>query len=326
VLAASEERVEEGAMAVVVTGAAGFIGAHLVRLLAGRGHQVVTIDRRPHAPTGTSAHLVADLVDDDRDGSVTDALRGAEAVFHLAGRAGVRDTSPDRERRRYRDNVLAAERVLGTVPAGVPLVVASSSSVYGGALHGGRLRPSAEADRLQPRGGYARSKVELERRCWQRAAAGGLVAVARPFTVAGEGQRPDMAIARWLAAARRGQPIRILGSPDRTRDITDVADVAFGLLRMAEGGVMGAVNLGSGVGHRLGDLAATVGAVVGHQPRLVLEPAGPAEPVATLADTRRCRRLLGFVPVTDLTALIARQAAAAPAPVGGPDAALAAAP
>jgi nucleoside-diphosphate-sugar epimerase len=303
-------------MAVVVTGAAGFIGAHLVRLLAARGHQVVTIDRRPAAPAAAGVHLVADLPD-DHDSSVSDALRAAEAVFHLAGRTGVRDTSPDRERRRYRDNVLAAERVLGTVPAGVPVVVASSSSVYGGALHGGRLRPSAEADRLQPRGGYARSKVELERRCWQRAAAGGLVAVARPFTVAGQGQRPDMAIARWLAAVRRGQPIRILGSPDRTRDVTDVADVAFALVRMAEGGVMG---------HRLGDLAATVGAVVGQRPRLVIEPAGPAEPVATLADTRRCRRLLGFVPVTDLAALIARQVAAAPAPVGGPDAALAAAP
>jgi nucleoside-diphosphate-sugar epimerase len=312
-------------MAVVVTGAAGFIGAHLVRLLAARGHQVVTIDRRPAAPTGTSVHLVADLPD-DHDASVTDALRAAEAVFHLAGRAGVRDAAPDREWRRYRDNVLAAERVLGTVPAGVPVVVASSSSVYGGARHGGRLRPSAEADRLQPRGGYARSKVALERRCWQRAAAGGLVAVARPFTVAGQGQRPDMAIARWLAAVCRGQPIRILGSPDRTRDVTDVADVALGLVRMAEGGVMGAVNLGSGVGHRLGDLAATVGAVVGQRPRLVIEPAGPAEPVATLADTRRCRRLLGFVPVTDLTALIARQAAAAPALADGPDAALASAP
>jgi nucleoside-diphosphate-sugar epimerase len=312
-------------MAVVVTGAAGFIGVHLVRLLAARGHQVVTIDRRPAAPTGTSVHLVADLPD-DHDASVTDALRAAEAVFHLAGRAGVRDAAPDREWRRYRDNVLAAERVLGTVPAGVPVVVASSSSVYGGARHGGRLRPSAEADRLQPRGGYARSKVALERRCWQRAAAGGLVAVARPFTVAGQGQRPDMAIARWLAAVCRGQPIRILGSPDRTRDVTDVADVALGLVRMAEGGVMGAVNLGSGVGHRLGDLAATVGAVVGQRPRLVIEPAGPAEPVATLADTRRCRRLLGFVPVTDLTALIARQAAAAPALADGPDAALTSAP
>jgi nucleoside-diphosphate-sugar epimerase len=312
-------------MAVVVTGAAGFIGAHLVRLLAARGHQVVTIDRRTHPPAGASVHLVADLPD-DHDSSVSDALRAAEAVFHLAGRAGVRDATPDRERRRYRDNVLAAERVLGTVPAGVPVVVASSSSVYGGARHGGRLRPSAEADRLQPRGGYARSKVELERRCWQRAAAGGLVAVARPFTVAGEGQRPDMAIARWLAAARRSQPIRILGSPDRTRDITDVAEVAFGLLRMAETGITGAVNLGTGVGHRLGDLAATVGAVVGQRTQLVIQPAGPAEPVATLADTRRCRQLLGFVPVTDLATLIARQAAAAPAPVGGLDAALAAAP
>src|SRR5215218_8593153 len=102
-------------MAVVVTGGAGFIGAHLVRLLAARGHQVVTIDRRPHAPTGARVHLVADLADDDRDGRVGDALRAAEAVFHLAGRAGVRDAAPDRERRRDRDNVLAAERVLGTV-------------------------------------------------------------------------------------------------------------------------------------------------------------------------------------------------------------------
>lgn len=313
-------------MAVVVTGAAGFIGAHLVWLLTARGHQVVTIDRRPDAPAAVSAHLVADLLDDDRDGGVGDALRAADAVFHLAGRAGVRDATPDRERLRHRDNVLATERVLGSVPPGVPVVVTSSSSVYGGARHGGRLRPSAEADRLQPRGGYARSKVALERRCWQRAAAGGLVAVARPFTVAGEGQRPDMAIARWLAAAARGQPIRILGGPDRTRDITDVADVAFGLLRMAERGVTGAVNLGTGVGHRLGDLAATVGAVVGRQPRLVIEPAGPAEPVATLADTRRCRRLLGFVPVTDLAALVARQAAAAPAPTHGLDAARAVAP
>jgi nucleoside-diphosphate-sugar epimerase len=200
------------------------------------------------------------------------------------------------------------------------VVVASSSSVYGGARHGGRLRPSAEADRLQPRGGYARSKVALERRCWQRAAAGGLVAVARPFTVAGQGQRPDMAIARWLAAVRHGRPICILGGPDRTRDVTDVADVALGLVRMAEGGITGPVNLGTGVGHRLGDLAATVGAIDGHQPRLVIEPAGPAEPVATLADTRRCRRLLGFVPVTDLAALIARQAAAAPTPADDPDA------
>src|SRR5262245_63938773 len=60
--------------------------------------------------------LVADLLDDDRDGGVADALRGADAVFHLAGRAGVRDATPDRERLRHRDNVLAAERVLGTVP------------------------------------------------------------------------------------------------------------------------------------------------------------------------------------------------------------------
>jgi nucleoside-diphosphate-sugar epimerase len=176
---------------------------------------------------------------------------------------------------RYRDNVLAAERVLRAVPPSVPVVVASSSSVYGGALHGGRLHPSRESDPLRPCGGYARSKVELERRCWQRAAAGGLVAVARPFTVAGERQRPDMAIARRLAAVRGGQPIRILGDPNRTRDVTDVGDVAFGLLGMAARAVTGPVNLGTGVGHRLAEIASAVGAALGEQAEVVTERPDP---------------------------------------------------
>ena len=300
-------------MPVVVTGAAGFIGRHLVTALARRGYDVVGIDRRPGVPACAGTCLVADLAE-TLPAEVGDALREAEAVFHLAGRPGVRGTGPEIERLRYRDNVLAAEQVLACVPPGTPLVVASSSAVYGGAWHQGR-RPSRESDPLRPLGGYARSKVELERRCQLRAARGGLVAVARPFTVAGEGQRPDMAIARWLAAVRRGDPIRIFGSPDRRRDVTDVNDVVEGLIRMAEREASGPVNLGTGVGHRLGDLAAAVCQALGAPATTVIEPAGAEEAPATLADTTRCRTVLGFVPRTDLHALIRRQALAAGAPV-----------
>ncbi len=56
--------------------------------------------------------------------------------------------------------------------------------------------------------------------------AGRPVAVLRPFTVAGEGQRADMALARWIAAVRAGRPVRILGSPGRSRDVTDVRDLS----------------------------------------------------------------------------------------------------
>ena len=293
---------------VVVTGAAGFLGAHLVRALAARGHRVAGIDRRPGVPPEAAVTLTAEL-----SGPATvvdDLLREADGVVHLAGRPGVRDTGADAELARRRDNVEAGRRVLETVPLAAPLVVVSSSAVYGGS----RGAPCAETDRLRPLGGYARSKVALERLTARRVSRGGLVAVARPFTVAGEGQRPDMAIARWLRAVRHELPLVLLGGPDRTRDVTDVRDVTEGLLRMLERGVRATINLGTGQGHRLGDLAAAVCEAVGHDPGRVVLPAGGAEPGDTLADTTRCARLLGFVPRTDVRGLVRRQAAASAAP------------
>jgi nucleoside-diphosphate-sugar epimerase len=296
-------------MSVVVTGAAGFIGAHLVARLLADGQAVIGIDRRPGIPLG-AVPLRAELSLPDDD--VRSALAEADAVFHLAGCPGVRERSGDIGMRRLRDNVLAGEQILALTPATTPLVVVSSSSVYGGARPGldGRLRPCGEDDALSPRGGYARSKETLEQRCAARAAAGGHVLVTRPFTVAGEGQRPDMALSRWIDAARAGAPLRVYGSADRRRDVTDVRDVVEGLVRGAEREVTGTVNLGTGVGHRLADLAAAVLRTVGSPAPLLVESASPVEPPATLADTRRCHDLLGFTPRTDLDALVARQAAA----------------
>jgi nucleoside-diphosphate-sugar epimerase len=304
-------------MSVVVTGAAGFIGARLVARLLADGHRVVAIDRRAAMPTG-ALPLVGDV--SRPDALIREAIAEADAVFHLAGCPGVRDRAPDVAARRLRDNVLAGEQVLTLARPDVPIVVASSSSVYGGARReGGRDRPCAETDVLAPRGGYARSKAVLEQRCARRAAAGGRVAILRPFTVAGEGQRPDMALALWIDAARRGEPLRILGSPQRRRDVTDVRHVVEAFVRAAARGVTGALNVGTGVGHRLTELADAVRAAVDADVPLVVEPVSAVEPPATLADTARCARLLDFVPVTDLDALVRRQAAAQPLSVPVPE-------
>ena len=351
-------------MAVVVTGAAGFLGSALVRSLTADGIDVVGIDRRPAPPPhprprprppatsgptgpagaggpagpvatvgtggpagpggtvgtvgtvgtagtagtggtggGRAVLLCADLLSGDP--RVEDALATAEVVFHLAGRPGVRDGGPGAEAARARDNVAATAAVLRLVPRDTPLVVASSSSVYGGADD----RPSREDDPLRPLGGYAHSKAAVERLCHER---GGAVTIVRPFTVAGEGQRPDMALARWIAAVRAGRPIRILGSPARTRDVTDVRDVVEALRRIADRGVTGTLNIGTGRPRTLADLAAAVCRALGAPAELVVSPAGAAEPAATWADTTRLRDTLGFVPRTDLDALVTRQAAATP--------------
>ncbi|MGH8869366.1 MAG: NAD-dependent epimerase/dehydratase family protein, partial [Actinomycetes bacterium] len=182
--------------------------------------------------------------------------------------------------------------------------VASSSSVYGGSDG----RPCAEDRPLRPRGGYARSKVLAEALCRHRAETGGRVVVARPFTVAGEGQRPDMVISRWLRAAAAGRPLCVLGSPERTRDITDVADVVRALRASVTSGASGTVNIGTGTGHTLRAVADAVAAALDVDVHLDLVPASRVEPPATLADTRRLHGLAGFVPHTDLPALVARQA------------------
>jgi len=296
-------------MAVVVTGAAGFLGRALVPALVAGGIAVVAIDRRPLPATPGVVALRADLLADDP--AVAAALAGADAVFHLAGRPGVRDAGPAADAARIRDNVLATATVLDLVPRDVPLVVTSSSSVYGGAAG----RPSREDDPLRPLGAYARSKAMVEQLCTGRP-----VAVLRPFTVAGEGQRPDMALARWIAAVRAGRPIRILGSPARTRDVTDVRDLVLAVRLAAERGVTGPLNVGTGRPRTLAELAGAVCRALDAPAELVVGPAAAVEPATTWADTTRLGRTLGFVPVTDLDALVARQAYAStpePALVAG---------
>ncbi len=290
-------------MAVVVTGASGFIGRHLVSALTTGGHQVLTLDRRPFRDVPAGAQeLQVDLLDVE----AADALREADAVFHLAARPGVRASGPDEERLRHRDNVLVTEAVIAATPQHVPLVVTSSSSVYG-AMSGS---PSREADPLHPRGGYARSKLLVERLCAQRRAAGGAVAVARPFTVAGEGQRPDMALARWIDAVSTGRPVTLLGSPARTRDVTDVRDVVRGLLLLADRGLGRTINLGTGVSHSLTSLLDAVCAELGSPVEVLCAAAAADEVPDTLADTSLCRRILNFVPCTDLDGVVRRQVAA----------------
>lgn len=290
---------------VVVTGAAGFVGRHVVDALRGAGHRVTGLDRRPWHPDAGEAVAQLDLLDP----ASRDVLRTADAVVHLAGCPGVRDARPDADHWRWRDNVLAGQVVLDSTPRDVPLVVASSSSVYGGAGSPAHPVPCREDDARAPRGGYARSKVALEDRCDVARATGRRVGILRPFTVAGEGQRPDMALSRWIDAVATGRPVHVYGSLDRRRDLTDVRDVARAVVAALEADLDGPCNVGTGTTHRLADLVRAVEAAVGRPADVRVVPAADEEVAATCADTTRCADALGWVPRTDLPSLVARQAA-----------------
>ena len=121
----------------VVTGAAGFVGRHLVDLLTADGVEVIGVDRRIRVPRAATA-LRCDILDDAP--ALAAALRRADRVFHLAGAPGVREHGSSATARRWRDNVLATRRVIELTPDATPLIVTSSSSVYGGSTAG---RPRA---------------------------------------------------------------------------------------------------------------------------------------------------------------------------------------
>ncbi|MEN9786160.1 MAG: hypothetical protein RLZZ299_1424 [Pseudomonadota bacterium] len=297
---------------ILVTGGAGFIGTHLCAALAAHGDRVRVLDDLSggdaevlRAVCPAAALVVADLC--ALDAAVLDGIDG---VVHLAGRSGVRASLSD-PGGYHRVNVDGTARLLAAAPAGMPIVLASSSSVYGARADGAAF---AEADALAPPASpYAASKRAME------TLAGGAAAdvrIARLFTVVGARQRPNMALARFVAALRAGRPAPVYGDPDATRDYLHVADAVDGLLALLDapwpGGVAGGgrspppqeeaercapvVNLAGGRAIPLRELVEVVSDVLGVPSAMLRLPSQPGDVPATRADLRRAAAWLGWHP------------------------------
>jgi nucleoside-diphosphate-sugar epimerase len=304
-------------MKVVVTGAAGFIGSHLVERLLGEGHEVTGVDGfvdfYPRAVKEKNlslarAHprfrLVEGLLQDiPLDG----LLEGAGQVYHLAAQAGVR-SSWGREFQLYTDhNVLATQRLLeAAVEAGVPrLVYASSSSVYGDSV----ALPLHEDAACRPLSPYGVTKLAAENLACLYERNHGLPAVSlRFFTVYGPRQRPDMAFHRFLAAARDGTAIRVFGDGKQTRDFTYVDDIVTATIRAADSGRPGCVyNVGGGQRLALEDVLRTIEQVTGRPLAITRDEAQKGDMRDTFADTTAAKRDLAFRPTVTLPEGLARE-------------------
>ncbi|HVM39224.1 MAG TPA: NAD-dependent epimerase/dehydratase family protein [Acidimicrobiia bacterium] len=263
-------------MRVVVTGAAGFIGAHAADGLRAGGHSVVGLDLRT---PGEEHGDIRQPLDPGR-------LAGADVVVHLAALAGV--VPSFRRPAEYHDtNVVGTANVLGAAKAaGVPRVVmASSSSIYG-ECDG----PASERRAPAPLSPYASTKVAAEALAASHASRTMEVLVVRPFTVFGPGQRPDMLVARMLSGER-------LTLWEFERDFTPVAAVARALVAGCTVDLPApytVVNLGAGRPVAAHDLLDAVADVTGHRPAVTWGAARSGEPVRTWADRRWAERLLGF--------------------------------
>ncbi len=288
----------------LVTGSAGFIGSQLARRLLDDGWRVIGVDaftdsydpseKRERAAAlarhpryrQVAGHLV--------DLPLSALLQGVEAVFHLAGRAGVR-SSFQQQRSYWRDNVESTVRLVDacrTSQTVQRLVYASSSSVYGNAT-----LPFREDAALAPLSPYGHSKLEAERYCLATPREELETVALRYFTVYGPGQRPDMGLRCFAEAALLGRPIRLFGDGTQTRDftfVTDIVDATYRALGAPAAGL--ALNVGGGSRLSLLEVFGLLESLAGRPLHIQAEPVAPGDVDHTEADLNRARQVLGFEP------------------------------
>jgi UDP-glucuronate 4-epimerase len=302
-------------MTILVTGAAGFIGAYVCRALKDRGDAVVGIDSfndyyDPQLKRDRVAALCADI--DIRQIDLTD--RGAlEALFdevqpsrvvHLGAQAGVRYslTNPHA----YVDsNLIGFVNMLELCRhRGVQhLAYASSSSVYGDSAK----PPFSEDQRVdQPRSLYAATKAANELMAHTYAHLYGLRATGlRFFTVYGPWGRPDMAPLLFSRAVLAGRPIEVFNHGRMRRDFTFIDDIVAGVVGALdhpsqEDPPHRVFNLGNHTPVELERFITVIEQAAGKPAQKVYREMQPGDMIETMADTSRAKAAFGFEPATSI--------------------------
>jgi UDP-glucuronate 4-epimerase len=293
---------------VLVTGAAGFVGSHLVEALAARGDEVVGVDNFDpfyereleegnlrDAGAGRFAFHEMDVLDADR---VTALLTPHTVLVHLAAKAGVRPSIAD-PIGYARANVLGTSAVLEAARrAGVTRIVfGSSSSVYGDATPAPFREDAPAVDPVSP---YAATKRAGELLVRAAAPLQGLRAAAlRFFTVFGPRQRPDLAIHAFARRMADGRPLVLFGDGTQARDYTYCDDIVAGVVAAVDWTAdapvgMEVFNLGGSRPLPLRVLVGELSGALGITLVVQWAPMQPGDVQLTCAHVEKSRRVLGF--------------------------------
>jgi len=324
-------------MRLLITGAAGFIGFHLVRRLLADGHAVVGYDgmtpgralslkrARSALLAGTEGfHAITGMLGDFDTLRRAVDLAAPEVIVHLAARTGVR--APAEEARLYVNaNVVGSQKLLDAarVAGAKHILLASSSSVYGANPRGS----FAEGDPIDaPLSLYAATKNGMEAIAHAHAHLYAQpITVFRPFTVYGPWGRPDMALFRFVDAIANDRPIDVYGDDRVSRDFTYVDDVVEAIVRLiavipgesnrassagatdtlARLAPFRVVNIGEGRPIELSEAIATIERLLGKRAVRNSLPMQPGDMPRTCADPALLEALTGFRPATPIASGLA---------------------
>ena len=300
---------EWGAMRILVTGGAGFIGSNLCRAFLERGDEVLVVDDFSTGRRENLAGLPLEVVEHDLCRPLD--LQGPfHAVMHLASPA-----SPPAYQARPLEtlevnsagtrNALELARIHQA-----RFVLASTSEVYGDAEE----HPQTEDYRgcvnpVGPRSMYNEAKRFAEALTVNFGQVHQVpVGIVRIFNTYGPRMQPDdgRVVTSFLVAVRDGSPLTLYGTGQQTRSFCYVSDLVRGLVAMADCRHRGPINLGNPDEFTILDLARTIQDLTGRRSPIEFRPLPGDDPRRRCPDVRRARELLGWEPRVPLREGLAR--------------------
>jgi|DewCreStandDraft_2_1066082.scaffolds.fasta_scaffold00773_7 UDP-glucose 4-epimerase len=282
-------------MNVLVTGASGFIGRHVVRALAAAGYHVTALSRSDPGPLGQARWIAANV----RDPGCIELVAGHDAVVHLAALSDA-GASMQQPHAYATTNACGTLHLLeGARRTGARFLLASTQRLYASSA-----QPIAEDAPLCPTEPYAYAKLVAEQWVRMYNALYGLPAtILRFFSVYGPGQHirtgSSGVVSIFVHRALAGQPLLVSGHG--ARDFTYVTDAVQGIMLALERAEAAGetFNVATGCGTTFEELARAVLEVTGAcVPIQWTDRLGP--PTSWVADISRARRVLGYTPRVSL--------------------------
>jgi len=297
---------------VLVTGAAGFIGARTAQLLLDKGYRVIGIDNlndyydvrlKQYRLKGLNNNKNFTFYKEDIEniGFLSKLFKANRftTVFNLAARAGVRYSLEN-------PHVYMSTNAQGTLNlleamrrnSVKKMVLASTSSLYAG-----QEMPFVEELPVNtPISPYAASKKAAEVMAYSYHYLFGLdISIVRYFTVYGPAGRPDMSIFRFIKWIDEGLPVELFGDGSQSRDFTYVDDIAGGTVKASKKVGYEIINLGGGNNPRsINSIIQSIENSLGKKAQIENKPFHKADMATTWADISKAERLLEWSPAIDV--------------------------